>query len=213
MTGALRVLVADDSAIVRRGVKHILLELSEVAEVGEATHAHDALALARQSRWDVVVLDIGLPGRGGLDLVKILKAEFPKIHILVLSRHREDDYALRALRAGACGYLTKDAAPEQLAEAVKRIAAGNRYITPALAERLAAALQHDSTAPAHASLSDREFDVFKRLGNGMTVGQIARELVLSVKTVSGYRANILQKTGLSNNAAIMKYVLDHRLLD
>lgn len=213
MTERLHVLIVDDHPIIRRGVKQILVDAQDIADVGEAATAHELLALARARHWDAVVLDIGLPGRGGLDVIKDLRAEFPRLPILVLSMHPEEQYAIRSLRAGAAGYLTKEAAPERLLDAVRRVASGGRYISASLAERLAVELVSDGSRPPHETLSDREFDVFKRLGAGMTVGEIARALTLSVKTVSGYRANILDKTGLANNAAIMKYVLDHRLLD
>jgi DNA-binding NarL/FixJ family response regulator len=213
MSGPLHVLIADDHPIIRRGVRQILADGHDIAEVGEAATPQEVLSLARARRWDTVVLDIGLPGRGGLDVLKELKAEFPKLPVLILSMHPEEQYAVRALRAGAAGYLTKEAAPERLLEAIRRVAGGGRYISASLADRLAAELVVDTSRPRHETLSDREFDVFKRLGAGMTVSEIARVLSLSVKTVSGYRANILEKTGLANNAAIMKYVLDHELLD
>ena len=213
MSVGLRVLIADDHAIIRRGVKEILTDAPDVTDVGEAGNPQEVLRLVRTSRWDAVVLDIGLPGRGGLDVLKDIKAEYPRLPVLILSMHPEEQYAVRALRAGASGYLTKESAPERLLEAVRRITSGGRYISPSLADRLAANLVLDASKPVHESLSDREFEVFTRIGGGMTVGEIARELALSVKTVSGYRAKILEKTGLANNAAAMKYVLDHRLLD
>lgn len=213
MSVGLHVLIVDDHAIVRRGVQQILSDATEIAAIGEAGSPQEVLNLVRKGHWDAVVLDIGLPGRGGLDVLKEIKAEFPKLPVLVLSMHPEEQYAVRALRAGASGYLTKETAPDRLVEAIRRVAAGGRYISASLADRLAADLILDTTKPVHESLSDREFEVFKRIGGGATVSEIARELALSVKTVSGYRARILEKTGLAHNAAIMKYALDHHLID
>ena len=213
MSERFSVLIADDHPVIRRGVRHILSEASDVSDIGEAASPHEVLAMVRSRPWQVVVLDISMPGRGGLDVLKELREEFPRLPVLILSMHPEEQYAVRALRAGAAGYLTKEAAPERLIEALRRVVSGGRYISPSLADRLAQELVKDTSRPLHETLSDREFDVLKRIGSGLTVGEIARELALSVKTVSGYRANIRVKTGLANNAAIMKYVLDHHLLD
>lgn len=210
---ALRVLIVDDHPVIRRGVRQILEDAPWIAEVGEASAESEAIEKARGGGWDAIVLDLGLPGRGGLDVLKAIKAEAPRQPVLILSLHPEEQYAVRALRAGASGYLTKEAAPDLLLDAVRRVARGERYISPTLADRLVVELTHDGSRPVHETLSDREYEVFTRIGAGMTVGEIAEALSLSVKTVSGYRANVLQKTGLGNNAAIMKYVLDHRLLD
>ena len=212
MTEPIRVLIVDDHPVIRRGVRQILSEAHDIGDVGEAATPQEALALARTQPWHVMVLDISLPGRGGLDVLKEVRAELPKLPVLILSMHSEEQYAVRALRAGAAGYLTKETAPERLLDALRRVVDGGRYISPSLADRLAQELVNDTSRPLHETLSDREFDVFKRIGAGRTVGEIARELALSVKTVSGYRANIRVKTGLANNAAIMKYVLDHQLL-
>lgn len=213
MSTPLRVLIVDDHPIVRRGIREILKEDSDIEAVGEATNPSEALMQLRARAWSVVLLDIGLTGRGGLELIKELRTEFPTLPVLVLSTYSEEQYAIRALRAGAAGYLAKNTAPDQLLAAVRRVVTGGRYISTSVAERLAAELMVDRSRPLHETLSDREFDVFKRIGAGMTVSQIANALALSVKTVSGYRANIVAKTGLANNASIMKYVLDHRLLD
>lgn len=213
MSTPLRVLIVDDHPIVRRGIREILKEDSDIEAVGEATNPSEALMQLRARAWSVVLLDIGLTGRGGLELLKELRTEFPTLPVLVLSTYSEEQYAIRALRAGAAGYLAKNTAPDQLLAAVRRVVTGGRYISTSVAERLAAELMVDRSRPLHETLSDREFDVFKRIGAGMTVSQIANALALSVKTVSGYRANIVAKTGLANNASIMKYVLDHRLLD
>jgi two-component system invasion response regulator UvrY len=159
------------------------------------------------------VLDIGLPGRGGLDVLKDIKHERPRLPVLILSMHAEDQYAVRAIRAGAGGYLTKEAASEKLLDAIRKITTGGRFITPDLAERLATELTDSTEGPPHASLSDREFEVLRLIASGLPVGDIAGRLSLSVKTVSTYRARILQKMHMHNNAELMQYVLTNHLLD
>ena len=212
MSTPIRILIVDDHPIVRRGIRETLLDSPRVEAIGEASTPVEALELARATPpWTVFLLDIGLPGRGGLDLLADLRREYPAIPALVLSMYAEEQYAIRALRAGAAGYLTKESAPDHLVTAVERIADGGRFITTTLAERLVMEICADPARPLHATLSGREFEVLKRIGNGASVSEIAAELSLSVKTVSGYRANVLQKLGLSNNAALMRYVLDHEL--
>lgn len=213
MSRTLRVLIVDDHPLMRRGIREALLDCPRVIQVGEASTPAEASIAARRAEWDVFVLDISLPGRGGLELLAELRHRFPKTPALVVSMHAEEQYAIRALRAGAAGYLTKESASDNLVAAVERVADGGRFISQTLAERLAMEFSRDPARPLHATLSDREFDVLKRIGSGATVGEIAVTLSLSVKTVSGYRANVLKKLGLSNNAELMKYVLDHRLLD
>jgi DNA-binding NarL/FixJ family response regulator len=209
----LRILVVDDHPIVRRGLREILTEAPDVAEVGEAEHPQQALDLVRSSRWDVVVLDVGLPGRGGLEVLKDLHREWPNLPVLMLSIQPEDQYAVRALRAGAAGYLTKEAAPDRLLEAIRKVTAGGRYVSPAVGEQLAAGLAVDASKPLHERLSDREYEVLRLIGSGKTVGDIAEQLSLSVKTVSGYRARILEKMGMSNNAELMQYAIRNTLAD
>lgn len=209
----LSVLIADDHPIVRRGLRQILSDAPEIAVVGEASTPQETLDLARAQAWDVIVLDIGLPGRGGLDVLRTLKDEQPKRPVLILSMHAEDQYAVRSLKAGASGYLTKETAPEKLLEAIHKVTSGGRYVSPALAERLATAIGEDASRPSHETLSDREFEVLRLIASGKAVGDIARELALSVKTISTYRARILEKTGLKNNAELMKYALHHGLVD
>ena len=167
----------------------------------------------RQREWDAVVLDIGLPGRGGLEVLKDIKQEAARLPVLILSMHSEEQYAVRAIRAGAAGYLTKGAAPDKLVDAIHKIVSGGRYISPELAERLATELTVDAVRPLHTSLSDREFDVLRLIASGQTVGHIATRLSLSVKTVSTYRTRILEKMRLKNNAELMHYVLTNHLLD
>ena len=212
MTGRLRILIVDDHPIVRQGLRQLLADSADVREVGEAAHGHEVIDLVRQSDWDAVVLDIGLPGRGGIEILKDIKRERPRLPVLILSMHPEDQYAIRALRAGAAGYLTKEAATEKLLEAIRKITDGGRFITAELAERLALELTVDVTESPHASLSDREFEVLRLIGSGLSVGDIADRLSLSVKTVSTYRTRILDKMRMKNNAELMQYVLTNRLL-
>jgi two-component system invasion response regulator UvrY len=213
VSGSLRILIVDDHPIVRQGLKQTLADASEIGEIVEAASPQEALDLVRQRRWDAVILDIGLPGRGGLEVLKDIKQDAPRLPVLILSMHSEEQYAVRAIRAGAAGYLTKEAAPEKLVDAVRRVASGGRYISQALAERLATELTVDAARPLHASLSDREFAVLRLIASGQTVGDIAGRLSLSVKTVSTYRARILEKMRLKNNAELMQYVLTNHLLD
>jgi two-component system invasion response regulator UvrY len=213
VTSRLRVLIVDDHPIVRQGLKQTLIDAADMGELGEASTAQEALDLIRQGDWDAVVLDIGLPGRGGLDALKDIKRERPRLPVLILSMHGEDQYAVRAIRAGAGGYLTKEAASEKLLDAIRKITTGGRFITPDLAERLATELTDGTAGPPHASLSDREFEVLRLIASGLPVGDIAGRLSLSVKTVSTYRARILEKMHMHNNAELMQYVLTNRLLD
>lgn len=213
MIRPLQVLIADDHPIVRSGLKQVLTDAG-AAVIGEAATPQETLDLARGSSWDLVILDVRLPGRGGLDVLRELKAEQPKLPVLVLSMHSEEQYAIRAFRAGASGYLTKEAAAARLLEAVEKVAAGGRYVSPELAEQLAATLgPHAPAPPGHTTLSDREFEVLRLIASGKTVGEIADLLSLSVKTVSSYRARVLEKVGLRNNAELMRYAIQQRLID
>ena len=166
MSGSLRILIIDDHPIVRQGLKQTLADASEIGEISEAATPHEAMDLVRQREWDVVILDIGLPGRGGLEVLKDIKQEAPRLPVLILSMHPEEQYAVRAIRAGAAGYLTKETAPEKLVDAVRRVVSGGRYISPELAESLATELTADATRPLHASLSDREFAVLRLIASG-----------------------------------------------
>lgn len=213
MTRPLRILIVDDHPIMRQGIRQTLADGAEIGEIGEAATPQEALDQVRQHEWDAVILDIGLPGRGGLQLLKDIKREMPRLPVLILSMHAEDQYAVRAVRAGAAGYLTKEAATEKLVEAISKVASGGRYISTDLADRLASELTVDASKPLHASLSDREFDVLRRIASGQTVSDIADRLSLSVKTVSTYRSRILEKMRLKNNAELMQYVLTNHLLD
>jgi two-component system invasion response regulator UvrY len=212
----LRILIVDDHPIVRQGLRQTLADADEVidiVEIGEAATPQEALDLVRQRTWDAVILDIALPGKGGLEVLKDIKQEAPRLPVLILSMYSEDQYAVRALRAGAAGYLTKEAAPEKLVGAICKVAAGGRYISEEVADRLAVEAAIDPARPLHTLLSDREFEVLRLIASGQTVGDIAGRLSLSVKTVSTYRARILEKMRLKNNAELMKYVLTNHLLD
>ena len=213
MSDGLRVLIADDHPIVRRGLREILAAETRIAEVIEAAHPQQVLDLANTSACDVVVLDLGLPGRGGLEVLKDLRRDHPKLPVLILSMQPEEQYAVRALRAGASGYLTKDAAPAKLVDAIHKVTTGGRYISPAVAEQLAAGLTSDVTRPPQELLSDREYQVLRLIASGKTVGDIAEQLSLSVKTISSYRARILEKMGMSNNAELMLYAITNKLVD
>jgi len=208
----LRILIADDHPIVRAGLRQVLTDAG-AADVGEAATPQQALDLSRACQWDVVILDLGLPGRGGLEVLRELKADHPKRPILILSMHAEEQYAIRTLRAGASGYLTKETVSDKLLEALEKIVGGGRYISPSLAEYLAETLDVDTSQPPHALLSNREFEVMRLIASGKAVGEIAGLLSLSVKTVSGYRARILEKTGFKNNAELMKYAMRNQLTD
>ncbi len=208
-----RIAIADDHVLVRRGLAELLREMNDFRVVGEAASGDELLRTVRDERVDVVVMDMNMPGPSGLDLVKSLKAEFPKLPILVLSAHPEDQYAVRVVRAGAMGYLTKESAEADLVDAVRRVASGKRYLTQALAASLLDALDVDPDQDPHAALSDREYQVLRLIASGMTVGGIAEHLSLSVKTVSTYRSRLLQKMGMSNNSEITRYALENGLVD
>jgi len=209
----LRVLLADDHAVVRQGLKQILTEIPEVGAVGEAPNGEAALAMVRAEHWDVLVLDMSMPGRGGLDVLKDVRRERPLTKVLVLSMHPEDQFAVRLLKAGASGYLTKETAPAELVVAIRKILTGGKYISSTLAEKLAFDLDRDSDKPLHEVLSDREFQVLRMLAAGRTVQQIADELLLSAKTISTYRARILEKLNLKSNAEMIRYAIHNRLIE
>ena len=207
-----RILIVDDHAILRRGLMELLSDEFHAAAFGEAADAVQALEQLRKKEWDVALLDIALPGKSGLDLLKELKLEWPKLPVLVLSAHPEDQFAVRALKAGAGGYLTKESAPEELAKAIRKILAGGRYVSPTLAEKLALGVTKDLSRTPHETLSDREYDVMSRIASGKTVTEIAEEMTLSAKTISTYRARVLVKLGVKNSAAIVQYAIRNGLL-
>ena len=208
-----RILIADDHAILRRGLKEILVRELADAVCGEAENAQQVLAEIQNREWDVVILDVTMPGRSGLDVLRDLKALRPKLPVLVLSMHAENQYGKRVLKAGAAGYLNKDAAPEELVKAIRKVMSGGRYVSAALAETLAWDLGTDADRPVHEILSDREFEVLRILASGKTVSQIAEDLHLSVNTVSTYRARILEKMNMTTTAELMRYALQNHLVD
>jgi two-component system invasion response regulator UvrY len=205
----IQILIVDDHAILRRGLKEILEREFRDVSIGGAGTAEQALAQLGSEKWDLVILDITLPGRSGVDVLRHLKALRPKLPVLVLSMHPEDQYGKRVLKAGASGYMNKESAPEELIKAVRKLLGGGRYVSSTLAETLAGDLGRDDGGPAHERLSDREFEVLRKMA---TVGQIAQELHLSVPTVSTYRARILEKMGMSNTAELIRYALTHHLV-
>ncbi|MCX8016952.1 MAG: response regulator transcription factor [Rhodocyclaceae bacterium] len=213
MPEKIRVLIADDHAIVRQGFKQIFSETEDLEVTGEADDGAEALQLARQKEWDVFLLDVTMPNRNGIDTLKQLKKEFPKLPVLILSMHPEEQYAVRAIKAGASGYLTKQSAPEQLVTAIRQVARGKKYVSPAVAEQLANAISTDSEKPLHELLTDREFQVFKLIAAGKPLTQIAEELNLAVATISTFRTRIIEKTGLKSNAEIIRYGLEHSLVE
>ena len=208
----MKILIADDHTIVRKGIKQILMEEFIEAVIEEVADGNEMLHKIRSEKFDIVISDISMPGRSGLESLKQVKEEFPKLPVLILSMHSEDQYAIRVLKAGASGYLTKDSAPEELVKAVKQILSTGRYISPAVADKLAENINQNSTEELHESLSDREFEVLKMIGSGKTVSEIAQILSLSVNTISTYRVRILEKTKLHSNSEVMHYVLENKLV-
>jgi DNA-binding NarL/FixJ family response regulator len=209
----LRLLIADDHAVVRKGLSQIVAETSDMVVGGEAANGQEVLELSLNEDWDVVLLDVGMPGRGGIDVLKQLKSEKPNLPVLVLSVYPEEQYAVRALKAGASGYLTKESAPEDLIAAIRKVAQGGKYVSDSLAERLAFDLGRDAERPIHERLSDREYQVVLMIAAGKTVKEIAAELSLSVKTISTNRTRALDKMGMKNNAEIARYIAKHGLID
>ncbi len=208
----IRIIIADDHSVVRRGLKQILLEGFPDAVIGEAQDAEDLLNKVMTSEWNIVISDLSMPGRSGLDALQQIKKSFPKLPVLILSVHSEEQYALRVLKAGASGYLNKDSAPEELIKAVQRILLGKKYITPSIAEKLASTLHRDTEKPAHTYLSNREFDVLKQIASGKSVSEIADALSLSITTVSTYRARIMSKMHLRTNADLTLYAIENNLM-
>ena len=202
-----RVLIADDYPVTRRGLSEILKRAINDVVCGEAENAEQVLAQARSHKWDLVILDISMPGRSGLDVLADLKLEQPKLPVLVLSMHPEDQLGKRALKAGASGYMNKETAPEELIKAIQKVLAGGRYVSPALAEKIALDLWPKEDRPLHERLSDRELEVLRQIGSGKTVSQIAETLHLSVTTVSTHRARILEKMEMTNTAELMRYAI------
>jgi DNA-binding NarL/FixJ family response regulator len=207
-----RVLLVDDHAVVRQGLKQVLAESLPDATFGDAANGEEALRMARTANWDIVVLDISLPGKSGLEALKELRAAQPGLPVLVLSMHPEEQFAVRVLRAGAAGYLTKRTAAKDLVAAVNKVLAGGRYVSASLAERLAAQVQAGSAKAPHETLSDREYQVFRMLATGKTVKEISEELFLSPQTVSTHRTHILEKMGMQSNAEVIQYAIQNQIL-
>lgn len=209
----IHVLIADDHAIVRQGLKQILADTADMVVKGEAENGVDAVRMARSGEWDVVLLDISLPDKNGIEVLKQIKKEHPKLPVLMLSTHTEDQYGLRALKDGASGYLSKLSAPAQLVTAIRQVASGRKYVSPELAEQLANAVNRDLERPLHESLSDREYQTLCMIASGKTLSEIASDLSLSVKTVSVYRSRLLEKMRLKNNAELTHYAMKNKLVE
>ena len=209
----IRILLADDHAIIRDGLRQIFAETGDLQVAGEAASGHEVLARVREADWDILLLDLSMPGKSGLELIKQIKTEKPRLPILVLSMHEPEQYAQRALRAGAAGYLNKDSDAPQLTEVVRKVARGGVFVGPEVAEQMARGLMPDAERLPHSLLSDREFQVFRLIAGGIAITDIVRHLSLSVKTVSTHKTRIMQKMNLANHTELVRYALDHRLLD
>lgn len=208
----LRVLIADDHAIVRKGLKQIILNEYPSAFIGEVSDVESLVLQVVKQDWDVVICDISMPGRSGLEALRQVKDIKPEIPVLIMSMHPEDQYALRVLKAGASGYLNKDSVHDELIRAIQTVRIGRKYITSTIAEKLAGALSSDSDKQLHEQLSDREFDVFKMIAEGKTISEIATQLSLGATTVSTYRARILEKMSMKSNADMTRYALENKLI-
>jgi two-component system invasion response regulator UvrY len=209
----MRILVADDHPIFRSGLKETLLKESDVDFVGEADTGQKALELARKQRWDTLILDITMPGKGGLEVLQELRREQPELPVLILSAHPEDQLALRLLKAGAAGYLTKDKAPQVLLTAIRKVLRGGKYVSELLGEKTVLALASETTKPLHETLSEREYQVMCLLASGKTIKAIGKELFLSVRTVSTYRARVLDKLNIKTTAELIRYAFHNKLVD
>jgi two-component system invasion response regulator UvrY len=209
----MKILIADDHAVVRQGLKQILADEYRRATFGEASNAQEAIDRVDADNWDVVILDVTMPGRSGLEALREIRKTKPRLPILVLSMHPEDQFAMRVLKCGASGYMTKESAPGELVGAVKKVITGGRYVSPGLAEKMAAHLNTDFQVTPHERLSNREFLVLRLIASGKTVSQIAEELSLSVKTISTYRTRILEKMVMQSNAELTHYAIQNKLVE
>jgi DNA-binding NarL/FixJ family response regulator len=210
----IRIVLADDHTIVREGLKQLLAADGELAVVGEAQNGHEVMERVRGLEFDLLLLDMSMPGKSGIELIKQVRAEKPKLRILILSMHEERQYAVRAIRAGAAGYITKESAARQLVAAIRKVAAGGAFISAEVAEQLAlGAMPGAAGGPPHAALSDREFQVLRLIAEGRSVTEIAEGLNLSVKTVSTHKANILHKMAMTNTSELIRYALAHHLIE
>lgn len=209
----IKILIADDHAIVRQGLKQTVAEEPDMVVAGEAQNAQETLKLVREQEWDVVVLDITMPGRNGLDLLIELKRERPHLPVLILSMHSEEQFAVRALKARASGYITKQSVPKELIQAIRKVYRGGKYVSPSLAESLAFELGDSDGKSAHEKLSDREYQILRMIATGRTPKEIAAELNLSEKTVGTYRGRVLEKMNMKRNAELIRYAVENRLVD
>lgn len=209
----IKILIADDHPVVRRGLKQILGEEPDVGLLGEAQNFEEVLESVQKLDWDIIVLDISMPGKDGLEILKELKHKRPTLPALILSMHAENQYAIRALKAGAAGYITKESAPEELVKAIRKVLGGGKYVSPSLAEKLASNLEADTSKPPHEILSNREYQVMCMLASGKTSKEIAKGQSLSLKTISTYRARILEKMKMKSNAELIHYAIQNRLVD
>jgi len=209
----IKILIADDHPIVREGLKQILAEEPDMGIFGEAQNSQEVLEVVQKQNWDVVVLDITMPGRGGIDVLKELKDRYPKLPVLMLSMHPEDQYAVRALRLGAAGYIVKGSAPEELVKAIRKILGGGKYITSTLAEKLAFYLEMETEKALHENLSDREYQVMVLIASGKRLSEIAEDFSLSIKTISTYRGRILEKMKMKSNVELTQYVIRNNLVE
>jgi DNA-binding NarL/FixJ family response regulator len=209
----IRLVLADDHTIVREGLKQILGAAGDIEVVGEASDGHQVMERVRALDFDVLLLDMSMPGRSGIELIRLVRAEKPKLRMLILSMHEENQYAVRAIRAVASGYLTKESASRQLVEAIRKVAAGGAFISAEVAQQLALGAMPDVKGPPHTALSDREFQIFRMIADGLSVTDIAERLNLSVKTVSTHKSNILHKMNMTTQAELIRYALTHRLVD
>ena len=208
-----RILIVDDHAIVREGLKQILAEVDDIEVAGEAECSSCALKMTRKQTWDMVLMDISMPDRSGIETLEIMRKEHPGIKVLMLSMHREAQYAVRSLKSGAAGYLNKQSAPDQLVDAIRMVASGKKYISAELAQELASEVSGEHVEQPHEALSNREYQTLCMIASGLTVSAIAEKLMLSVKTISMYRARLLTKMHMKNNAELTHYAIKHGLID
>ena len=209
----MKILIADDHAVVREGLKQILSESPEMVVTAEASTGPEVFEKIGKDDFDLIVLDIAMPGRGGLDILKEIKNKKPRLPVLILSMYPEEQYAVRVLKAGASGYMTKESAPHELINAIKQISKGKKYVSPSLAEKLALDLEITTGRPPHESLSDREYQVMCMIASGKTLKEIAEKLSLSIKTISTYRSRILEKMNMKSNAELTHHAIKNRLVD
>ncbi len=209
----MRVLIVDDHAVVRQGIKQIISDMDSPVEVGEAGNGSDAVRMLRDGAWDMVLLDINLPGKSGIEVLKQIKGEWKKLPVLMLSMYSEDQYAMRAIRSGASGYMTKETAPDELLNAINKVMRGGRYISAEMAEKLVFEQDEGGDELPHHELSDREYEVLRLIASGNSVSEIADQLALSVKTISTYRSRILEKMKMKHNAELTHYAIKHELVE